>query len=272
MMMKASPAPAPNLRRRGRLSVAVRRRRMAELAAADSREPERQSRAGRFLDLLLHQLPAHNSLRPRLGGKIQGSRACRDRRACAGIRLRAERRQCAAAPSRSENRLSGRDRQRLQDLARVRQRILAGALLHRRPGPHSSSPFRRRRLRRIRARDPAASRRSRRQRRAAGLVASTASGAEAAPSKGDDKSPETYIGYDRGGEFRLAGRHRRRREPPLRAGDPQLNQWGLSGDWTVGGERAALNRQAARSPIGFTRATCISFSAPPPTASQYGFA
>ena len=42
--------------------------------------------------------------------------------------------------------LSGRDRQRLCDLARLQQSILAGALFHRCRGPHPPPPFRRRRL------------------------------------------------------------------------------------------------------------------------------
>ncbi len=47
----------------------------------------------------------------------------------------------------AQDRLSGRGRQRLQDLARVRERVLAGALLHRRQGRDPPSPFRRRRIR-----------------------------------------------------------------------------------------------------------------------------
>jgi hypothetical protein len=58
----------------------------------------RQGRAGRFLDLFLHQLPARAALCPRLGAKIQRSRPGGDRRACAGIRLRKGYRQCEAAP------------------------------------------------------------------------------------------------------------------------------------------------------------------------------
>ncbi len=57
----------------------------------------------------------------------------------------------------------GRDRQRLRDLARLQQPVLAGALLHRCAGPHPPPPFRRRRVRRVRTRHPAAAGRGRRR-------------------------------------------------------------------------------------------------------------
>ena len=47
-----------------------------------------------------------------------------------------------AAMDRPRHHLSRRDRQRLCDLARVQQPILAGALFHRRAGPHPPPPFR----------------------------------------------------------------------------------------------------------------------------------
>ena len=94
MMMKGKPGRAgQHPAGRGRAAVACRRRRMVELAAADAPSAQGQGGAGRFLDLLLHQLPARDPLRPRLGGEIQGSGPRGDRRACAGIRLREERRQ-----------------------------------------------------------------------------------------------------------------------------------------------------------------------------------
>ncbi len=53
------------------------------------------------------------------------------------------------------HRLSGGDRQRLCDLAGLRQSILAGGISHRRTGPPSPPTFRRGRLRRNRKGDPA---------------------------------------------------------------------------------------------------------------------
>ena len=56
-------------------------------------------------------------------------------------------------------RVSGRARQRLRGLGGVRQPLLAGRLHRRRRGPDPAPPLRRGRLRRVRARHPAAARR-----------------------------------------------------------------------------------------------------------------
>ena len=58
---------------------------MAQQRAADGREPARQGRSHRFLDLHLHQLAAHGSLCARLGREVPGSRAGRHRCAHAGV-------------------------------------------------------------------------------------------------------------------------------------------------------------------------------------------
>jgi thiol-disulfide isomerase/thioredoxin len=89
---------------------------------------------------------------------------------------------------------------------------------------------------------------------ATGLSGSTvdisASGVEAAPSNGNVRSPETYIGYHRAEHFAspepLAQDSRKTYSPPAR---PSLNQWGLSGSWKVGAESAVL--QAAPGKIVF---------------------
>jgi cytochrome c biogenesis protein CcdA/thiol-disulfide isomerase/thioredoxin len=72
------------------------------------------------------------------------------------------------------------------------------------------------------------------------LVSIEASGAEAAPSEGDDKSPETYIGYNRADNFVSAGGIVEDENHLYDSADPKLNQWSLSGDWLVSGERATL--------------------------------
>jgi cytochrome c biogenesis protein CcdA/thiol-disulfide isomerase/thioredoxin len=74
-----------------------------------------------------------------------------------------------------------------------------------------------------------------------GLVAVNASGVEAAADTDDVQSPETYIGYDRAKEFVSPGGAVKDRSHVYAAGMPKLNQWGLSGDWTIGEERAVLN-------------------------------
>jgi len=77
---------------------------------------------------------------------------------------------------------------------------------------------------------------------ATGLVSVNATGAEAAADMDDVQSPETYVGYERAANFASPGGAvqdiRHVYEAPV---TPQLNQWGLSGDWTIGSEHAALN-------------------------------
>jgi thiol-disulfide isomerase/thioredoxin len=76
---------------------------------------------------------------------------------------------------------------------------------------------------------------------AAGLVSVNASGAEAASDMADVRSPETYIGFMRAENFASPGGAVPDKPHVYAAGTPQLNQWGLTGDWTVGGEHAVLN-------------------------------
>ncbi len=74
-----------------------------------------------------------------------------------------------------------------------------------------------------------------------GLVSVNATGAEAAPDMGDVQSPETYVGYARGENFVSPGGVLQDQSHVYKPGTPQLNQWGLAGDWTVNGESATLN-------------------------------
>jgi cytochrome c biogenesis protein CcdA/thiol-disulfide isomerase/thioredoxin len=77
---------------------------------------------------------------------------------------------------------------------------------------------------------------------AAGLVAVHASGAEAASDNADTRSPETYLGFNRAENFISPGGAVRNAPHVYASGSPQLNEWGLSGNWTIGGENAALNQ------------------------------
>ncbi len=74
----------------------------------------------------------------------------------------------------------------------------------------------------------------------ASLVSVHADGAEAAPDMDNVQSPETYIGYERAEHFVSPGGAARDLSHTYAAGTPQLNEWGLSGDWTVGAEHAVL--------------------------------
>src|SRR5229473_2625262 len=76
-----------------------------------------------------------------------------------------------------------------------------------------------------------------------GVVAVNASGAEAASAKADVESPETYIGYNRIDHFISPGGVVQDTSHVYAAGPPQLNDWSLVGNWTIGGERAVLNEK-----------------------------
>jgi cytochrome c biogenesis protein CcdA/thiol-disulfide isomerase/thioredoxin len=76
-----------------------------------------------------------------------------------------------------------------------------------------------------------------------GVVAVSAAGAEAASDSGNVRSPETYIGYARAENFVSPGGADKDASHIYAAGHPQSNEWGLSGDWTIGEERARLNRK-----------------------------
>jgi len=76
------------------------------------------------------------------------------------------------------------------------------------------------------------------------VVAVKASGAEAAASDSADvQSHETYVGYDRSENFVSPGGVVKDASHAYAAGEPQLNDWSLTGNWTVGPERAQLNEQ-----------------------------
>jgi cytochrome c biogenesis protein CcdA/thiol-disulfide isomerase/thioredoxin len=80
----------------------------------------------------------------------------------------------------------------------------------------------------------------------AALVSVKASGAEAAPSMIESQSPETYIGYSRAENFVSPGGAARDKSHVYAAETPKLDQWALSGDWTVNGESATLNQEGGR--------------------------
>jgi cytochrome c biogenesis protein CcdA/thiol-disulfide isomerase/thioredoxin len=76
-----------------------------------------------------------------------------------------------------------------------------------------------------------------------GIVDVNASGAEAAADKADVNSPETYIGYDRSEHFVSPGDVVQDESHVYTAGEPQLNEWSLTGKWTIGEERAQLDEK-----------------------------
>lgn len=82
------------------------------------------------------------------------------------------------------------------------------------------------------------------------LVSVSGDGVEAAPDFKNEGSPETYLGYRQAEHFaspeRMARDSAKLYSPPAA---PALNQWGLSGSWTVGEESAVP--QAAGGKIVF---------------------
>src|SRR5215207_3270592 len=79
------------------------------------------------------------------------------------------------------------------------------------------------------------------------LVSVDASGVEAAADWGSLKSPENYVGYERTENFASPGGavpdKGRAYTAPAQLG---LNQWALSGDWTVGKQAVVLNKAGGR--------------------------
>ena len=79
------------------------------------------------------------------------------------------------------------------------------------------------------------------------LVSVDARGVEAAADWGSLKSPENYVGYERTENFASPGGavldKRRVYAAPAQL---RLNQWALSGDWTVGKQATVLNKANGR--------------------------
>jgi cytochrome c biogenesis protein CcdA/thiol-disulfide isomerase/thioredoxin len=73
------------------------------------------------------------------------------------------------------------------------------------------------------------------------LVSVRATGAQAAPDLEEALSPETYVGYGRAEHFVSPGGAVRDRRHSYASGTPRLNEWGLSGSWTIREEDARLD-------------------------------
>ncbi len=68
-----------------------------------------------------------------------------------------------------------------------------------------------------------------------------AAGVQAQADISDIQSPESYIGYDRAENFVSPGGPVRDVAHGYTAETPRLNEWALSGVWTIGGEHATLD-------------------------------
>ncbi len=74
------------------------------------------------------------------------------------------------------------------------------------------------------------------------VVAPDAGGAQAAPDLRNVRSDETYIGYSQAVNFASPGEVRPDASRQYTVGKLLLNEWGLSGQWTIGAEQATLDR------------------------------
>jgi cytochrome c biogenesis protein CcdA/thiol-disulfide isomerase/thioredoxin len=75
-----------------------------------------------------------------------------------------------------------------------------------------------------------------------GLVSPHARGAEAAPDLLQLQSEETYLGYEKTSGFVSAEGVSADHARDYRAGQLQLNQWSLAGNWTIEADQATLNQ------------------------------
>lgn len=75
-----------------------------------------------------------------------------------------------------------------------------------------------------------------------GMVKPDARGAEAGPDLAHIGSGETYVGYSQATGFASPQRLGRDASRDYTVGNPHLNEWSLAGTWTVGAEKATLDR------------------------------
>ena len=150
-------------------------------------------------------------------------------------------------------RVSDRARQRLRGLAGVRQQLLAGRVHRGRGGTDPASPLRRGRLRRVRAgRSRCCCDEAGRSDVGDDLVSVAPDGFEAQADWATLGSPETYLGYEQAQNFASPGGADVRRARSYVVPEPlELNQWALSGDWTVASGASVLerSRRADRVPL-----------------------
>src|ERR1700761_1615245 len=210
---------------------------LAEFAAAYPGQFARQGRAGRFLDLFLHQLSARAALRPRLGGKVQGSwpggagREFAFEKDPANVKKAVENLGVTYPVALDSNLaiwqafnnqywpahyfIDGQGRIRAHHFGegeydqsdRTIQTLLKEAGYKDVPG---------------------------------GIVDPDKAGAMAAADENDMESPETYLGYGRGQNFASGP------PTPDKSANYQTpyplgaNQWGFTGRWTIGEENSVL--------------------------------
>ena len=138
-----------------------RRRRVDQLAAADVAAAARQGRAGRLLDVLVHQLPADAAAPEGVVRGLPREGPRHHRRAHARVRVRARHVERAGRSEATRRHVAGRAGQQVQDLGQLREPVLAGRVSDRPRGPRAPHALRRRRVRQDGDADPHAARSAR---------------------------------------------------------------------------------------------------------------
>lgn len=247
MMMAAKPGAASAWPCHRRADAApVRCGGVAELAAAERRGPARQGRAGRLLDLLVHQLLALDSLCPRLAEKYKNQglvvigvhapefafekNLANVRKATRGLNI--------GYPVAVDNDFAIWRAFKNQFWPAHYFIDAQGRHHHFGEGEYDKSE---RSIQQLLAevgqgdvpRDV--------------VAVVDARGAQPAADSRNALSPETYVGYGRAENFAAPGSLARDRQH-LYAGAPplKLNQWALAGDWTAEREHAVLSRAGVR--------------------------
>ena len=150
-----------------------------------------------------------------------------------------------------------RRRQRLCDLARLQQPILARAVLRSMPAATSVSITSARESTSNR-KEPSSSCWRRRAPGAndRGLVSVAAADFELAADWRSLRSQEIYLGHDRTQNFSSPGGAALGRRRVYAAATPlELNRWALAGEWTMANQATVLNTAGGRTCAAFTRAT-----------------
>jgi cytochrome c biogenesis protein CcdA/thiol-disulfide isomerase/thioredoxin len=79
-----------------------------------------------------------------------------------------------------------------------------------------------------------------------GLIDAQGQGVQQAADSDADRSPETYLGYDRAERFASGPAAQDQAKTYVSPTQPALNDWGLAGSWTIGAERALLSGPTGR--------------------------
>ena len=214
--------------------------------AADAREPARQGGGRRFLDVLLHQLPARDAVRERLVPPLQGfgtgdlgvhSPEFAFEKDTANVR---------AAVKKFDIQYPVALDSDMAIWKAFNNKFWPAHYFVDAQGADPRTSFRRRQVRPLRAHDPPAAHRGRREESARSARRCGGRGRVGAPADtANVASPETYLGYERAENFVSPGSFARDAKKTYAIPKAlTLNQWALGGRWQVGDESTRGSRRA----------------------------